>query len=253
MNQRTISLALLFSALLASCSAPGEGDGDGDEANGDFELPLDYVRSTHAQSLVLELDAAPGLEAREAARDYAADRLGAVIDKPGGVRWVSDGELPASDDGVWTFEELRELADTHRDLAIEEDAVKIHVLYVDGRYEDADVLGVAWANRHLAMFPQRLDEVCDGFLIGEPLCRVAESSVLLHELGHVVGLVDNGIPMVDDHRDEEHGAHDHNDECVMYWAYEGVGVLDVLVDRLTGTTAALDFDQACIDDLQAVQ
>jgi hypothetical protein len=90
----------------------------------------------------------------------------------------------------------------------------------------------------------------------EQACEAAEVGILTHEIGHVIGLVDNGLPMVDDHRDPvtEHGAHDKSQDCIMYWAYEGQGLIDLIGTRLlAGDDSTLPFCQHCLDDLNAVK
>lgn len=47
--------------------------------------------------------------------------------------------------------------------------------------------------------------------------------------------------------------HDHDRDCVMYWAYEGEDLFDVLSDRfLGGNEQAFQFDQRCRADLAAI-
>ncbi len=217
-------------------------------------LPDDYIRSEQASHLVFELDAVAGIAPRAAAKAYVVDRLGAVADKPGGITWTTDGTIPSRGaDHVWTFEELKVLARETYDLAVPATTAKIHVLYLDGSYETNSVLGVAWSNRHLVIFSKVLERACSQVLLSAQMCPAAESSVLLHEVGHVIGLVDAGVEMVTNHKDPDHGAHDSSDSCVMYWAYDGVGVLDVLAGRLTGASPELDFDAACRADLAALR
>ena len=249
----TSTKALLLLALLASACVDADTKQNNGKGGGSAAIPASYIRAEPHSRLVFELDTIEGVTPRTASMDYAAERLGAVLEKPGGLEWTADETIASRGaDHVWTFDELQTLADETFNLEVEADTAVIHVIYVDGSYEDENVLGVAWANRHLVMFSGTLENSCDRPLVGESLCEVAESTVLLHELGHVVGLVDNGVDMVEPHADEEHGAHDESDECVMYWAYEGVGVIDVLASRLTGSSPELDFGPNCKADLAAV-
>ena len=72
-------------------------------------------------------------------------------------------------------------------------------------------------------------------------------------MGHQLGLVSNGLAMANPHKDADHGAHDSSDKCVMYWAYESSAGIDGLLGGLFGDQADLGFDQACLDDLNAVK
>lgn len=240
---------LVVAALAAGCSPS-----DDDDSPGSSQEPQTYISSDTHTRLVFELDAVDGVTPRAEALDYVVDRVGAVVDKPDGLEFVVDSTIESrGSDHIWTFEELQQLAKETLDLNVEEGTAKIHVLYLDGSYEsDGGVtLGVAWKNKHLAMFSDAIDSSCDRPLVGDRLCRIAESSVLLHEVGHVLGLVNNGIDMVEDHQDDQHGAHDESEDCVMYWAYESAQIIDVLVERLAGDSPELDFDAQCKADLAA--
>lgn len=258
MRRRLAAIAAL--AILGGCSdgagskGSNNGENNGGNNGGAPPVPEAYIRGDQATRLVFELDTVDGITAREAARDYVSQKLGAVVDKPDGIEWVSDGTIESRGaDHVWTFDELEELAYDQFGLEVAEGTEKIHVMYVDGSYEEDNVLGLAFSNRHIVMFHDVLDASCSRPLLRERLCPPAESSVLLHEVGHVIGLVDNGVDMVADHKDADHGAHDVSEDCVMFWAYEGVGIIDVVEARLTGTSPELDFGEACKADLAAVR
>jgi hypothetical protein len=40
---------------------------------------------------------------------------------------------------------------------------------------------------------------------------------LAHEIGHAIGLVNHGVPMVTPHEDAANPGHDTNEKCIMYW------------------------------------
>ena len=72
------------------------------------------------------------------------------------------------------------------------------------------------------------------------------STVLEHEFGHLMGLVDLGSPMITNHKDGAHGNHCNNQNCLMYYASETTDLLGFL---LTGNIPALDAN--CANDLHA--
>lgn len=222
-----------------------------------------YIRSAQYSRLVLEVDSVPGFEPRPAAETAVLANLDQILDKPDGIEALPDGALTSrGQDHAWTDAELFALADDTFDLAVPDDTIKMHILFIDGHSaRDTDsgvILGLAWANTHLVMFKQTIDKVCSGALtpapLRESLCESAEYSIWLHEIGHVIGLVNTGLGMVNDHQDEEHGAHDTSDECVMYWAYEGDALVNQLRDRLIGgNQERLGFDEECLADIAAVR
>jgi hypothetical protein len=225
-----------------------------------FSRPVDYIRNEGFPKLVVEVDEVSSLSPRSGVVDSVRSRLDEVLDKPGGIVFSTDEtDLESADtfgngDGVWTFEELRQLAGERANLSLNEGEIDIHTMWVDGTYEESNALGVAWGQRFVAIFAERITGACGLAGLSELLCPLAEATIWTHEIGHVIGLVDNGIPMVHDHRDPDHGPHDVSNESVMYWAYDGVGVMDILRGRLLGNEAdVIPWGTECLNDLAAIR
>ena len=219
-----------------------------------------YIRGAQDTRLVIELDAVPGTAPRAAAQSQLVTRLGSLLDKPGGISVVtSDVITSRGADHAWTFAELTALANETFDDDTTPGTVVMHVMWIDGH--DADdtssgaVLGVSWGNLHIAMFHDTIERICSGnVVLGEQLCTAAQYGVWLHEVGHTIGLVDDGIPMVTPHSDAAHAAHDSNSSCLMYWAYDGSAGLDMIESALLGGgSGAPDFDANCLADIAAVR
>jgi hypothetical protein len=262
-------------ALAPACAGRGDDDGDGDgsgdgDGGGDHGPDADtgglpryslLVQGEVFPALVIEIDAVPGMESREETDEGLVDLLPDLIEKPDGVSAARDGAIASRGaDHEWTFDELDELAADTFDLDTPTDTIKIHMMYIDGHSElDGDggvILGLAWSHTHLAMFKQTIEDNCAGVpvLLRDEVCAAAELSIATHEVGHLLGLVDNGLPMVEDHRDpdEAHGRHDASDACVMYYAYEGEALFDTLIEQISGGGSGdIGFDDACLADLAA--
>jgi hypothetical protein len=186
--------------------------------------------------------------------------LGRVLDKPDGIVFDEDETLqPFGQDHAWTFTELDDFARPH---AADDGRgpVSIHVLFVDGRYDSGDdsttVLGLAWGERYIALFQDAIRSGCSGVFgpLQTATCELAERSVWAHEIGHVLGLVENGLAQQVPHRDVARGRHDVSDGCLMYWAHETPAVFDVLLSRLeTGQSPDIDFCENCWADLRTAQ
>lgn len=281
------------SALACACSGNGGGSGSGVRANGaggvaggatagaratsgapaagaagtggsvrDAQRPLDYVRAEPFGKLVLEVDSVPGFEPRASVEALIMDRLGQLLDKPSGVETVQDEALAGRD--TWSFTALQELAEATFDDAPGEGAIAMHAMFVDGTYSGPElkgtVFGLAWANREIAIFKETIEKACRGGTLGlvgpleEQACAEAERAIWLHELGHVIGLVNDGLPMLEPHEDADHPAHDASDKCLLYWAYDGQGLLDLIVSTLAGGgEPKFDFDAKCLADVEAAK
>jgi hypothetical protein len=209
--------------------------------------------------------AAPGALAMTKLREALADleATGHVV-KPAGIRIELGKELPptATPGGDYTFEELDADLEGVRGSFVVGDAAVIHGLYTDGSYDnggEGTVLGFAYGGARMVMMRDRIDDACDDPVLSllpggadEEKCATLEATVLLHELGHLFGLVNNGLPMVTDHQDPDHGAHDEDDDCLMYWAAETPAVADTIADAyLNGDGKIPSFDAQCLADMAA--
>ena len=246
-------------ALLSACSGPGGGPGT-DGGPGSRERWERYVRGDVDRRLVMEVDAVPGAEPRSGVESTVVDRMRDLLDKPDGIEIVRGGVIASRGaDHAWTFEELQALAADSFDDDSPAGTITMHTMWLDGHYHDDSAsgatLGLAWANTYIVMFRDTIESSCGGIgPIGEDLlCSTAQSLVWLHEVGHVIGLVNNPMPMVSPHEDAEHDAHDHDEGCLMYWSFDQRAGIAAIQDSLLGGGTRIDFDAACLADINAVR
>jgi hypothetical protein len=268
--ERSVVPSRLFAAslLCAAACSPSTRQPDAPPAADVFDI----VTAAEKTALVFEVDSVVGRGPDDGVTAKVSAQLDALIgggylDKPAGATFTDDEELPALGDPerVWTFAELDALAASHRSLRVAADTAVIHVVYVDGRYEDdggsSMVLGFAWGGDSIVMLKDNIERACrdDGAVgllapgLADTVCRTTEYTVLLHEIGHLMGLVNNGAPMQSEHQDTEHGAHDVNEDCLMYWLNDQSSVVDAIAERIGRgeDDDAIPFDDACLADLRA--
>lgn len=77
-----------------------------------------------------------------------------------------------------------------------------------------------------------------------------EQSTVVHEIGHALGLVNNGVRATSAHDDAEHGAHCKNTTCVMYWQNGGAEVQQFIQPLLVNGSVEL-FGNQCKTDIKA--
>lgn len=109
------------------------------------------------------------------------------------------------------------------------DTLVVRILYIAGVYSPGPTTrGLAYGNYSFAVFRNTF-------------APEHERALLLHEFGHLMGLVNCGTPSVSDHAetDAEHKPHCRNQDkgCVMYWS--------------APTVPEPDFDDACKRDIVA--
>jgi len=253
--------AFALLALLTSCASSTAGTDSAVDGTAPTDRPRweRYIRGDVDTRLVIELDAVAGAAPRAQAQSELVARLGSLLDKPAGVVVVaSDVITSRGTDHSWTFDELTALGNETFDDDRTPGTVVMHVMWLDGHASDdtssAAVLGVSWGNLHIVMFHDTIERSCGGMpLLGDRVCTETQYGVWLHEVGHTIGLVDDGAPMVMPHEDATHRQHDSNSSCLMYWAYDGSAGLGMIQDALLGGGSAPDFDASCLADIAAIR
>jgi hypothetical protein len=165
-------------------------------------------------------------------------------------------ELSDVDGASFTTEQILAIASAHRD---EPSAGTIATFYVvwlagyfnDGTQQQPDVLGVSIGSTGvIALFKPVIESTNSGGAAGLIDAMFVEQSTLIHELGHAVGLVDNGAPLTSEHLDTGHGAHCTDTACVMYYANEGAASATAFVAEIKSGSDIL-FDDACLEDVDS--
>jgi hypothetical protein len=198
-----------------------------------------YLRPQPATSIVLELASERGAEPSSAALEHLRSTFGEVSGKTVGTA-VRGG--PAARE-TWTADQLREAADGIEGVPPQGDTAVLQVLFVHGDYAESDtVLGVAVRADVIAIFADHVDSAASPLVGSDAI----ESAVLVHELGHVLGLVDLHRDTGRD--DPEHPGHSTSRGSVMYWAVEST----LVADLLTGGPPR-EFDAADLADLNAIR
>jgi hypothetical protein len=168
--------------------------------------------------LQVEIQAQPGAQPPQQVLDHLRRELADASGKP--VEVTSGGVPPDRD--VWTGAQLRSTAVAGaRPTA--PDTGTVHLLYLHGRSENGDdTLGLSVASDVAAVFPDRVAEAAVGLASASTLT----DAVSVHELGHLLGLVD--LVLHTGRQDPDHPGHSRNSGSVMYWAVESSLVGDLL-------------------------
>ncbi len=233
--------------LILLCSSMTGCFGDADDI-----LPEDYgipggltlacLSSAKFTSMVVEVDHSSSNTPTPSALQLMESRLEDVCDKPGGVS-VQTQETTFDETETWSDQEVRDIGHATRSASPQDESVlRWHVMYPAGNYQDDSVLGVVVDASTIAIFQDTI-EGAEGFL-GRPSAEDIEEAVLVHEIGHLLGLVNIVYTSTHAHEDASHPHHSNNDQSVMYWAVESTS----LTNFITGTVPN-DFDADDRDDL----
>lgn len=161
--------------------------------------------------------------------------------------------IPNQNKQSYTNADILSLAAQYKQLQSDENRVVVLVLFLDGYYNfsgtpELNVVGVSAGSFVVAVFKPVIESIPTGFLSNNR--HNVEQATVVHEIGHAVGLVNNGVDMEVNHQDVQNGKHCTNQQCVMYWLNEGAGDMSSFMQGgLFGTgEPRVVFGTECLND-----
>lgn len=163
-------------------------------------------------------------------------------------------EIPSATKETWTAEEIVAKAEAVGNPNSAGNQGRFVILFLNGHFKNGEdialnVIGLnVTGTTVIAIFKDVVRDMEN--LRGEQIAKFGEQSTLVHEMGHALGLVNNGVPMTTSHQDTEHGAHCSNANCVMYWQNEGGQAFLDFLQRIMQSGDTVLYGQECIDDFK---
>lgn len=246
------SLIALFSVLLisSSCIRDNEVDERRESIRAAKQSPgisaNDILSANKFSGITLEIQYMEGYPPSPETMDALTSWLIPLVNKPNGIEVNVSSIVPVGQE-KYSLQEVRDIEDTNRTAYNNGNELGMYILILDG-YFDEDTgnevsLGFSHRNTSIALFGKRITENSDRF--GRPSKEKLETTVLEHELAHLMGLVNLGSDMVKDHEDKDHERHCDNEDCLMYWLVE----TNLLSSSLQNGIPLLD--ENCRNDLKA--
>jgi hypothetical protein len=210
------------------------------------DMALDYVTDAYP-SMLVEVAYISGYAPSPTALAKAQEIYSKRLLKPKGVEIVTLTEIPASQARPrWSVGDILTLEAQYRRNATGDEQNReravIWMVYLNGNSEfdqgSTRALGISYDPSSSAIFAESIAETS-----APEVREVVEALVLIHEGGHLFGLVNNGLPMVDSHEDPASFRHDSNPNCVMFHQIETQNVLKL------STAPPYDYDYECRLDL----
>jgi hypothetical protein len=249
MNQRSIALIMIIAIQIAALTFSGctEESSKSQPVLGDFAEH--YLQDTKYTKLLLEIDYVEGYKPSNQALNVLKDRIDTYGDKDEII--VIDKPFSSSKSS-YSQEDIRALEKENRDYENTDKIIVCYVLYLNGRFsEDENVLGVAYSASSMAIFKERIYEIgipfwAENFIDSEDY----EESVIVHEFGHLLSLVNIGYESERDH-EGSNAHHCVNENSVMYHMIETASIIDLITPE--GPKPPSDFGADCQHDLGKIK
>jgi hypothetical protein len=198
------------------------------------------LRPGNGNRIVVEVRAQAGAAPRSA----TLEALLGVLRQVSGKSVALDGVDPVPGGAQqWTPASIARAADGAAEHGQGGTQVVLRLLFVHGTFEgDDSVLGIAVRGDVAAVFTDQVASA-SGVLTSS---ADVEEAVTIHEVGHLLGLVDLAIDTGRD--DPGHPGHSTNQHSVMYWAVESD-----LIGQVLGGGVPTDFDAQDRADLARIR
>lgn len=205
----------------------------------------DLLTASNFTGLQIDLVYVDGFEPNATTLTNLTAFLQARLNKPGGIT-INKTKISSPGLAPYSVDDVKNVETDHRSLFNSPNQLAVFVFIADGNNaENSNVLGYAYRNTSVCLFGSKINSISGG--VGQPGREVLETTVLNHEFGHIMGLVNVGTPLQTNHQDAANGKHCNVESCLMYWAAETGDI----VTNLVGINQAPSLDSQCIADLGA--
>jgi hypothetical protein len=203
----------------------------------------DLLSNSTYTSAKIEIQYMPGFAPDAGAIAHLSGFLGSYLNKPGGILIVQK-EITASGNTTLSIQDIASIEKQNRTVFTTGSEMGIYILYTNGIFSENKVLGSSYHNTSMVVYGKTIHDNSGG--LGQTSRTKLEATILTHEFGHLLGLVDIGTAMQTNHKDAAHAGHCNNSNCLMYHTAETTDALGLLV---SGSIPSLDAN--CTVDLTA--
>lgn len=219
-----------------------------DNTNSSSQLitPQNFLAADNYTSLIIEVKYIEGYSPTQESLDNLKNFLSARLNKPDGITIVTSS-LPSQGRTSYSLTDIRYLEKLNRQYKSTNKILTAYIFFADGGYiedtENTKILGIAYGATSAAIFEKTIVDYSGG--LAQPTQEVLETTIINHEFGHLLGLVNNGSKMLNNHQDLTHGHHCTDENCLMYYKVE---TSDIIGNLIGGNIPELDNN--CINDLR---
>lgn len=173
----------------------------------------DLLSSSKYQTLELEISYMRAYALPDSVVNHITNYLQNYLNKPGGIK-VYRQLINNSTNTTLGINEVAALEKKVRTKFTRPGVIAVHIMVVDAEFTDLTVLGNSYWNTSMSVYGKSIDRYSGGN--GQVSTDQLFITLIEHEFGHLLGLVDQGTPMASPHKDVNKGAHCINPNCLMH-------------------------------------
>ena len=247
MNRKSTTVLIIVLLHILVISNSGCFESENPPQLGDYAKF--YLQGSKYTRLIIEIDYVEGYAPSSLALDTLESRINSYCDKEEVL--ILQKRITTSKSS-YSEDDIRNLEDEHRDYHWSGNDIVAYVLYLNGAYENNnDVLGIAYGASSIAIFKEKIDGIGIPFWARNLVDNTDyEKSVLMHEFGHLLALVNIGYESDRSH-ESSNKHHCVNDNCVMYHSIETVSIRNLITQD--DPKPPSDFHIDCRDDLRGLK
>jgi hypothetical protein len=203
-----------------------------------------FLSEEYYNRLTVEILHMPGYAPTQNAINNLRSFLNNHLNKSLGIE-ISVRQIPSLGQDSYSTNDIKSIESVNRKKYNANQTIAASLLILDGDYADNNqVLGIAFKNTSMALFGSTISGNSGG--LSQPTRSKLESTVMNHEFGHLLGLVNLGSEMIENQQDTQNGNHCDDNDCLMYYASETTEIASFLIGNDIPT-----LDQNCRNDLIA--
>ena len=210
-------------------------------------VPSDFLSDKKYDKLVVEIQYVNGNAPTSATLDNLQTFLQQRLNKSAGITFTQNA-IASPGKSIYSVDDIKNIEKANRTQTTNNKTLTAYFFFADGDFSansgNSKALGIAYGSSSMAIFEKTIKGLSGG--IGQPAVSVLETTVLLHEFGHILGLVNNGTPMQAAHQDVPNGKHCDDQNCLMYYTVE---TSDFVSNIVGGNIPALN--TSCLNDLKS--
>jgi hypothetical protein len=247
MNKRAVVFLVIPILLITTLASSGCFESSSPKQLGDYAKG--YLQDKKYKRLIIEIDYVENFPPTPAVLDLLRSRISFYCDKDQVL--IFRDAIPKTS-SVYSLKDIKKMEEEHRDYRNSGSDIVAYILYLNGAYsENTDVLGIAYSQSSIAIFKEKIYNINIPIWAANQLdSEDYEKSVIIHEFGHLLAMVNIGYQSDRSHEDVN-GGHCINDECVMYRMVETVSISSLITQE--DPKPPTDFDNDCRHDLSSLK